>query len=240
VILIGTSGWMYDHWRGILYPRDLPQEELLGTYAESFHTVEVNNTFYRLPSAGVIEAWERRTPTGFLFAIKANRYITHMRNLLEPEQPVRRMMDVLQALGTKLGPILFQLPPGWHVNADRLAEFVAILPQGRRHAFEFRHESWHAEPVYDVLERSGSAFCIHDHKDAPSPRRVTAGFVYVRFHGRRGGYAGKYTTRDISRWAELFAGWQAEGLDVYGYFNNDFRGHAVENARQLIAQLELE
>jgi uncharacterized protein YecE (DUF72 family) len=170
-----------------------------------------------------------------VFAVKANRYITHMKNLLEPEEPVARMMDRIQELGEKLGPILFQLPPGWHVNASRLANFVGILPGGHRYAFEFRHESWYADPVYDVLEQSGSAFCIHDHRDAPSPRRVTADFIYVRFHGRGGGYEGRYPSADLSGWADTIAGWRDEGLDVYGYFNNDFRGYAVENARELIA-----
>jgi len=237
VILIGTSGWAYDHWKGVFYREDAPQEDLLPAYAESFKTVEINNTFYQLPDAGTVEAWRNRVPAGFVFAVKANRYITHMKNLLESEEPVERMMARVDGLGDKLGPILFQLPPRWHVNAERLASFVGILPQRFRYAFEFRHESWYADPVYDVLEQSGSAFCIHDHKDAPSPRRVTADFVYVRFHGRRGGYEGEYPSTDLSGWADTIAGWHGEGLDIYCYFNNDFRGYAVANARELIELL---
>ena len=237
MILIGTSGWAYDHWKGVLYREDASQEDLLPAYAESFRTVEINNTFYQLPDAGTIEAWRNRVPAGFVFAVKANRYITHMKNLLESEEPVERMMARVDGLGDKLGPILFQLPPRWHVNAERLASFVGILPQRFRYAFEFRHESWYADPVYDVLEQSGSAFCIHDHKDAPSPRRVTADFVYVRFHGRRGGYEGEYPSTDLSGWADTITGWHDEGLDIYCYFNNDFRGYAVANARELIELL---
>lgn len=237
MILIGTSGWAYDHWKGVFYREDASQEDLLPAYAESFKTVEINNTFYQLPDAGTVEAWRNRVPAGFVFAVKANRYITHMKNLLESEEPVERMMARVDGLGDKLGPILFQLPPRWHVNAERLASFVGILPQRFRYAFEFRHESWYADPVYDVLEQSGSAFCIHDHKDAPSPRRVTADFVYVRFHGRRGGYEGEYPSTDLSGWADTIAGWHGEGLDIYCYFNNDFRGYAVANARELIELL---
>jgi uncharacterized protein YecE (DUF72 family) len=160
-----------------------------------------------------------------------------MKNLLDPEEPVERMMRRVAKLRDKLGPILFQLPPGWHINADRLVRFVRGLPRDQRYAFEFRHESWYADAVYEVLEQSGSAFCIHDHEDAPSPRRVTADFIYVRFHGQRGGYEGEYPSADLSAWADAIAGWHNEGLDVYVYFNNDFGGYAVENARGLIQLL---
>lgn len=237
MIRIGTSGWVYDDWKGIVYREDASQQEWLGIYAESFATVEVNNTFYQLPGAETVRAWERRTPVDFLFAVKANRYITHMKNLLEPEGPVERMMARLNVLGEKLGPILFQLPPGWHVNARRLASFIDVLPQGQRYVFEFRHESWYTGSVYGILEESASAFCIHDHKDAPSPQRVTADFVYVRFHGRQGSYEGKYTSTNLADWADTIAGWREQGLDVYGYFNNDFHGYAIENARELIELL---
>ena len=238
MILIGTSGWAYDHWKDVLYRQDAAQDELLSTYADAFRTVEINNTFYQLPSEETVAGWRRQAPDRFVFAVKANRYITHMKNLLEPEEPVGRMMERVDGLGEKLGPVLFQLPPGWHVNAGRLADFVRILPGDRRYAFEFRHPSWYTGPVYDVLEESGSAFCIHDHRDAPSPRRVTADFVYLRFHGRRGGYEGKYPSADLVDWADVITGWRGEGLDVYGYFNNDLRGYAVENARKLFELLD--
>jgi len=238
MILIGTSGWAYGHWKGVFYRESASQEDLLTAYAKSFRTVEINNTFYQLPDAKSIERWRQKVPAEFTFAVKANRYITHMKNLLEPEEPVARMMARIDGLGEKLGPILFQLPPGWHANAERLASFVNVLPRDRRYAFEFRHESWYADPIYEILEESGSAFCIHDHKDAPSPRLVTADFVYVRFHGRRGGYEGRYPSADLSDWTDAIAGWRDEGLDVYCYFNNDFRGYAVENAQELLSLLE--
>ena len=233
MILIGTSGWMYEHWRDVLYRQGVSRDDMLPAYANSFRTVEVNNTFYQLPDEDTIQGWYRKTPDDFVFAVKANRYITHMKNLLEPRDPVSRLLDRVTGLGAKLGPILFQLPPGWHVNAERLEHFTGVLPEGHRYVFEFRHESWYTDSVYDILEESGSAFCVHDHKDAPSPERVTADFAYVRFHGRRGAYAGRYPPADLVNWVNTVSAWNARGLDVYCYFNNDFRGYAVENALEL-------
>jgi uncharacterized protein YecE (DUF72 family) len=230
---IGTSGWMYDHWKGSFYPEDVESDAMLPFYAQTFDTVEVNNTFYQLPSTEKVRRWEEDSPAGFLFVIKANRYITHMKNLLDPEEPVNTLMDRVENLGEKLGPILFQLPPQWNVNAERLADFLEVLPQGPRFAFEFRDESWYIDEIYRLLEEAEAAFCIHDHRDAPSPEEVTTDFVYVRFHGPRGDYGGKYREEDLREWAEKIAGWQEAGRDVCAYFNNDMRGYAVENAREL-------
>ena len=233
MIKIGTSGWMYDHWKGPFYPEDAASDEMLPYYAQTFDTVEVNNTFYQLPSEEQVEGWRHDAPHDFLFIIKANRYITHMKNLLEPEEPVRTLMERVGILGDQLGPILFQLPPQWHVNAERLDAFLDVLPEGQRAAFEFRDESWYTNLIYDLLGKAGAAFCIHDHQDAPSPERVTTDWVYVRFHGPRGDYGGKYPDDPLEEWAERMEGWAEDGLDVYAYFNNDMRGYAVENAKTL-------
>lgn len=233
MIRIGTSGWMYDHWKGPFYPQDIASRDMLPYYAQAFDSVEVNNTFYQLPSEDQVAGWKAISPQGFLFVIKANRYITHMKNLLEPEEPVGTMMARIEILKQKLGPILFQLPPRWNANADRLAHFLDVLPRGPRFAFEFRDESWYGDEIYRLLEDAGAALCIHDHRDAPSPERLTAGFTYLRFHGPTGTYEGKYGEKQLRPWAEKVQAWQQEGKDVYAYFNNDMKGYAVENARQL-------
>ncbi len=233
MIRIGTSGWMYDHWKGPFYPEDMTSDEMLPFYTEVFDTVEVNNTFYQLPSKEKVRAWRDDSPEGFLFIIKANRYITHMKNLLDPEEPVNTLMERIEILGPKLGPILFQLPPQWNVNAERLASFLDVLPQGPRYAFEFRDKSWYREEIYDLLEEAEAAFCIHDHRDAPSPEKMTADFTYLRFHGPRGDYGGTYREEHLRQWADKVKSWEEAGRDVYAFFNNDMKGYAVENARQL-------
>ncbi len=233
MIRIGTSGWVYDHWKGPFYPADAPGDELFEHYAERFDTVEINNSFYQLPAAKTVAAWHAQAPADFRYAVKANRYITHMKNLLEPEQHVKTMFDRMDALADHLGPYLFQLPPGWHVNVERLRHFGEALPSRHRYAFEFRHASWYSDAVFDLLAAHDCAFCIHDHADAPSPERITADFVYLRFHGREGTYAGSYTAEALEIWAEKIAAWDAAGHDVYAYFNNDAHGYAVDNATDL-------
>ena len=237
--VIGTSGWMYDHWKGPFYPSGLETDAMLPTYAETFRSVEVNNTFYQLPDAEIVDGWRQRSPEGFIFAVKANRYITHMKNLLEPEEPVATMMDRMARLGDKLGPILFQLPPGWHVNADRLVAFTEILPESGRFAFEFRHPSWYVPEIYEILTQHHCAFCIHDHADAPSPQETTAGFIYLRFHGPRGDYGDQYSRSILKEWAARIQSWQDGGQNVFAYFNNDAHGYAVENARTLRSLLDI-
>ena len=234
---IGTSGWMYDHWKGPFYPPDIETEAMLPTYAEAFRTVEVNNTFYQLPDSETIALWRQRAPDDFLFTVKANRYITHMKNLLDPEEPVNNLIDRVSGLGRQLGPILFQLPPGWHINEDRLASFVGVLPPSGRYAFEFRHPSWYAPKIYEILADHNCAFCIHDHTDAPSPRETTADFIYLRFHGPEGKYSRRYPEEALTSWAERMRRWQNEGQDIFAYFNNDAEGYAVENAKMLKTRL---
>jgi len=233
MIKIGTSGWMYDHWKGPFYPEDIGSDDMLPFYTQTFDTVEVNNTFYQLPSEEKVRRWEEDSPADFLFVIKANRYITHMKNLLDPEEPVNTLMDRVGILDDKLGPTLFQLPPHWNVNAERLANFLEVLPQGPHYVFEFRDESWYIDAIYRLLEERNVAFCIHDHCDAPSPERVTTDFIYLRFHGPTGDYGGKYRQADLRGWAEKIVGWREADRHVYAYFNNDMRGYAVENAWEL-------
>lgn len=233
MVRIGTSGWMYDHWKGPFYPESIDSDDMLPFYAQTFDTVEVNNTFYQLPTVEKVEAWSEVSPDDFLFSIKANRYITHMKNLLEPEDPVSTLMDRIDPLGNQLGPVLFQLPPQWNVNLERLAGFLTVLPSGHRYVFEFRDGSWYRDDVYKLLEDAEAAFCIHDHRDAPSPEVLTTDFTYVRFHGPTGGYEGHYQEEHLREQAERVARWQDAGRDIYAYFNNDMKGYAVQNARDL-------
>ncbi len=155
---------------------------MLSLYVQSFQTVEINNTFYRLPEEETVRRWREKAPDGFLFAVKASRYITHLKHLLNAEGAVNQFLERINLLEEKLGPILFQLSPQWHVNAERLRNFVAVLPEERRYAFEFRHHSWYTEEIFQILEEGGCSFCIHDHRDAPSPEEITARFAYVRLH----------------------------------------------------------
>ncbi len=231
---VGTSGWIYRHWRGPFYPPDLPQAGWFAHYSRTFDTVEVNNSFYRLPSAQVFAAWRRQAPPGFLYAIKASRFLTHMKKLKDPAEALERMLDRAAELGPRLGPILYQLPPRWHCDPDRLARFLAVLPPGLMHTVEFRDASWYTDEVRRLLEGAGAAFCIHDLRGLPCPLWVTGPFVYVRFHGpTQVAYAARYPDRQMQAWAGRIQGLIDSGLDVYAYFNNDDRAYAVENALQL-------
>jgi uncharacterized protein YecE (DUF72 family) len=230
---IGTSGWSYDHWIGPFYPVDVSGDAMLPFYAETFDTVEINNTFYRLPNKDVVKSWRDATPDDFLFSIKANRYITHMKNLKEAERPVERLTQTVALLGDKLGPILFQLPPQWHVNVDRLRSFVEVLPKRYRYVFEMRHNSWYQKKIFDTLRQANAALCIHDISGETSPTKDTSDFIYLRFHGPEGEYRGSYPTEVIETWAKQIKAWNKSGKTVYGYFNNDYQAHAVHNAKTL-------
>jgi len=236
---IGTSGWHYDHWRGTFYPPGLPADRLLEHYATRFETAEINNSFYRLPEAKTLAGWRRRTPRGFVFAAKASRYLTHMKKLRKPEEPLRRLFGRLEALGEKLGPVLFQLPPRWRANPGRLEALLKALPPGRRCAFEFRDESWFCEEVYRLLQEHGAALCVYDLGERSSPRRLTAGFAYARLHGPEGPYRGCYGERQLASWAGLLGGWAEEGTEVYCYFDNDEAGYAPRNAARLRQMMEV-
>jgi uncharacterized protein YecE (DUF72 family) len=234
-VFVGTSGFVYAHWRGIFYPRDLPARLWLERYVREFSTVELNSTFYRLPKTDAVDRWRDETPPGFVFAAKGSRFITHMKRLLDPVTGLTRYFEPVGRLGHKLAAVLWQLPPRWGVNIDRLEAFLAVLPRGPRHAVEFRDERWYCEPVCDVLDRHRVAFCEHDLLPR-SPPRLTGGFRYVRFHGRTGKYRGHYGAEALAPRARDFARWSRTG-DVFVYFNNDVAGHAISDARDLLAML---
>jgi len=235
---VGTSGWHYDHWQGPFYPGDLPSEGWLAYYAEHLATVEINNSFYRLPEAETLWNWRAGTPQGFLFAAKASRYITHMKKLKDPDEPVANFLGRMEELGEKLGPILFQLPPNWNLNLDRLRSFLETLPGGHRFAFEFRDPSWFDEQTYEILAAHNAAFCIYELAGRLSPREVTTDWVYVRLHGPGDAYQGKYDAEALASWMGTFSTWMRQGKDVYCYFDNDEAGYAVQNAMALEAMAE--
>jgi uncharacterized protein YecE (DUF72 family) len=236
-IQVGTSGWNYKHWKGPFYPDGARSGDLLRLYAERFDTVEVNSTFYGLPSASTIAAWVDSVPDDFVFAVKANRYITHMKKLKDPEASIAKFFDRMEAFGQKLGPVLFQLPPRWRADPERLGAFLGALPGSGRYAFEFRDESWYREDVYRLLREHGAAFCVYELAGHRSPREVTASFVYVRLHGPGGPYEGSYSRRELSSWADACSGWLRQG-DVFCYFDNDDSGYAPNNALSLRTMLE--
>jgi uncharacterized protein YecE (DUF72 family) len=237
---IGTSGWVYKHWRGIFYPPSLPTSEELPFYARQFSTVEVNVTFYRLPEQSGFEAWQRQSPPGFLFAVKGSRYLTHMKKLKEPEEPLARLMERASGLGDKLGPILFQLPPTWRADVARLCVFLgALRPYApRRFAIEFRHESWLIPAVYRLLEGAGVALCLPVGPGIPLDPRLTVAWTYVRMHG--GGAGIGFNDEELRRWAERLQEYARAGADAYVYFNNDPEGHAVRDAVRLRNLLSLQ
>ncbi len=232
-IHIGTSGWSYPHWRGVFYPGDLPQKDWLDYYARHMDTVEINNSFYHLPELSTIKDWHATVPRQFTFAVKASRYITHMKKLKDVRRPMYGMMRRIGALGDKLGPVLVQLPPRWKYNEERLETFLKYLHEERRFAIEFRDDSWWNDHVYDLLERYGAAFCIFELADLRTPDIVTADFVYIRLHGPGDAYQGCYSGEILSSWSEAVRSWTQEGKDVYCYFDNDDSGYAVQNALQL-------
>lgn len=235
---IGTSGWNYPHWSELFYPRGMKPAAWFQHYARFFDTVEVNNTFYRLPSPEVFARWGNEAPTGFCFAIKASRFITHVKRLLEPERSAAELLRRAAGLKKTLGPILFQMPPSGRANPTRLHLFLEYLTRqkilpGLRVAFEFREPGWLAPEVLALLEKANVALCLADWPDLPVEEPVTADFVYVRRHGAGSLYAGAYSRTALRRWADRIQGWLAEGRDIYVYFNNDANAHAVANALTL-------
>lgn len=235
MILVGTSGWQYDHWRGVLYPEGVPKRAWLQRFAEVFPTVEVNNSFYRLPAAETFGKWRKETPAGFLFAVKASRFVTHIRRLRDPKDPVDLFWSRVRGLGDKRGPVLFQLPPRFKADAALLQAFVDVLPKDMEAAFEFRDRSWETDGVYAILDRAGSAFVLADRPGARVPRVVTGGWSYIRFHLGQPASSG-YTREKLARWADRIAELRAER--TYVYFNNDGEGAAVRDARTLTELLE--
>ena len=237
-VRIGCSGWNYDDWRGRLYPEGLGKARWLGRYAECFDTVEVNSTFYRLASRHAAGRWVEQTPEDFVFALKASRYLTHIRRLREIDQGIERYYERIEPLvaSGKLGPVVWQLPANFKRDDDVLAGALSRMPAGR-HCFEFRHESWFAQPVYDRLSAHRVALVIGDHPKWPfQTRKLTTDWTLVRLHHGRRGRRGNYSAAEIDTWARRIAAWRARA-DVYVYFNNDWEGFAVENALALKRRL---
>jgi uncharacterized protein YecE (DUF72 family) len=233
-IHVGTSGYVYPHWRGVLYPPGLPQARWLQRYAEFFATVELNATFYRLPSAAAVERWRDSTPAGFLFACKGSRFLTHQKRLADTGRGLERFFAPVLLLGRKLGPILWQLPPQMaRADPARLDAFLAHMPRGVRCAVEFRHAAWATEEVCRVLDGRGAAFCEHD-LPGGQPPGFTGEFRYLRFHGASAPASGRYGRRALARVARDLSTWPGES---FSYFNNDAFGHAVRDALDLRALL---
>jgi uncharacterized protein YecE (DUF72 family) len=230
---VGTCGFQYKHWRDVFYPAGLPTARWLSYYAERFATVELNNTFYRLPSRHVVLGWRERVPRDFIFALKFSRYATHLKRLIQPRPALRRFLGRAQLLGGSLGPILVQLPPRWRADPERLDAFLRAAPREYRWAVEFRDPSWLSETVFAVLARHQAALCVHDILPR-HPWELTASWLYVRFHGSGvGRYAGSYGRPALLDYARRIRAYLARGVDVYTYFNNDIHGHAVKDAAEL-------
>ncbi len=230
-LYLGTSGWTYPHWGGgVFYPAGMPQSRWLEEYARSFDTVEVNYSFYRLPSVSAFAAWRERTPPGFIFAVKASRFLTHIKRLREPLEPMQRLVSRAEALGEKLGPILFQFPPNWGLSLERLEEFLALVAKQSwklRLVFEFRNPEWLEDEVHRLLREHGAALCLADlHQEVSGP--LTADFVYMRRHGPERRIS--YSSAELQADARQVRLWLDEGRDVYLYYNNDAGGAAVKNA----------
>jgi uncharacterized protein YecE (DUF72 family) len=231
-VRIGTSGWHYAHWAKVFYPAGLPPRARLAFYAGAFDTVELNNTFYRLPKPEAVAGWREDVPARFLFAVKVSRFLSHMKKLRDIGVGLRRFLDATQPLGEKRGPLLLQLPPRWKPDTGRLDAFLEALPKTERCAVELRDPSWHIPEVYAVLERRGAAFCMYSLGGFTSPVLLTTDFCYARFHGPGPKYVGTYSRRFLRAWAGRIADWSRTLRAAYVYFDNT-EGDAIENARTL-------
>lgn len=230
---IGTSGWHYQHWIGSFYPAGMSAKDMLAFYAEHFSSVEINNSFYRLPSLAAAKAWAAQVPKDFVFACKASRYTTHVKRLKDAPESFEKYFPRLKPLGGKLGPILFQTPPAFPPDVERLKSFIKALPKRHRYAFEFRDPRWFTDDVREALKRSNCAFCIFDIAGLQSPPWQTADFAYLRLHGPGRKYQGSYDDQALRQWAKLIRGFLRKEADVYCYFDNDQAGYAPQNALRL-------
>jgi uncharacterized protein YecE (DUF72 family) len=229
-LYIGTSGFSYSHWEeGVFYPKGLAKNKQLEYYSQHFQTVELNNPFYHLPPAKTFQNWHQRTPKNFIFTVKVSRYITHIKRLKNCREPWQRFIANTKELKEKLGPILFQLPPNWRMNIERLERFLKILPKKYQYSFEFRHSSWFNQEIYDILKKHRIALCLADSNQWPYQEEITADFIYLRLHGSHRLCSAKYTDKELKNWAGKIKKWRKLGKDIFVYFNNDFAGYAVKN-----------
>jgi uncharacterized protein YecE (DUF72 family) len=233
-VYIGTSGWHYESWRGPFFPKTLAKAEHLSFYASQFGTTELNGVFYRTPSPEAVRSWREQTEDDFVFAWKASKFITHWKRLSDRSRNSLALMETrLKLLGPKAGPVLFQLPPRFTANHERLAAFLRLLRKDRRYAFEFRHPSWYESNILDLLRDNNIALCLSDHHDAPAPWEVTANHIYVRGHGPSGRYKGHYPAATLKVWARYIRKWRREQRIVYVYFDNDQKSAAPKDALSL-------
>jgi uncharacterized protein YecE (DUF72 family) len=237
---IGTSGWHYDDWRNIFYPEGLPKAKWLEFYARHFPTVELNNSFYRLPSENAFAGWYRSSPDGFTFAVKVSRFITHIKRLKDCQEALDKFIKRARILEEKLGPLLYQLPPSFHRDDETLASFLRTLPRGLRHVIEFRHQSWLSEAVFQTLRQYNVGLCVFDMPSFTCPRLATADFAYIRFHGPEGLYSSSYSDEAMAGWARSIADLSKNLDSVYIYFNNDVAGFALQNAETIRHYLQEE
>jgi uncharacterized protein YecE (DUF72 family) len=237
IVRIGCSGWQYKHWGGDFYPAGLATTRWFAHYALQFDTVEINNSFYRLPPAETFAKWREQAPKHFLYAVKASRFLTHMKKLKDPDDPLFRFFENAKQLGPHLGPILYQLPPNFPLNLERFEIFLRALPRGYRHTVEFRDTSWYDDRVYALMQKYNVALCLHDMQGSATERLVVGPFIYVRFHHGTRKYGGRYSDERLDSWGAWLAERAAEGLDVFAYFNNDTGGHAPRDAVRLRARI---
>jgi len=237
-VRIGTSGWAYKDWNGPFYPDEIKAAGRLEYISRRFRTLEINASFYRMPTDKAVAGWRAQTPDDFLFAWKASRFITHNKKLKDPVEPLAYMFSRIAGLGDKIGPILFQLPPNLHRNDERLEGFLDALPAGYRYSVEFRHPGWYVDAVLEMLRKRNVALCVSDHHHAPAPWEATADFVYLRGHGPGGDYHGRYGEAALKDWAKAIRRWRRE-REVFAYFDNDIKSAAPKDAEQLIGLLDV-
>jgi uncharacterized protein YecE (DUF72 family) len=237
-IHIGTSGWFYEHWNEAFYPEGLPQHERLNYYSEFFSIVEINTTFYHIPKEETVKNWAKQTPSPFVFAIKANQFITHRKRLLDFEETTPIFFKRINLLKKKKGPILFQLPPSFKKNLERLKEFIMKLPHDALYTFEFRHPTWYDDETYTLLKQNDISLTITDLNGTLSPTEVTAPFVYIRLHGPKKAYKGSYSVQQLKSWREQLLVWADAGISSYCFFDNDEKAYAIKDALRLKKILE--
>ena len=231
-IRIGTSGWYYNHWHGLFYPETIAKHKWFEYYTKYFDTVEINSSFYHMPKPENVKKWYRASPESFIYAVKANRFITHLKKLRNIEKPLVDFLQTISILKEKLGSVLFQLPPSLRKDFKLLKDFLSLLDKKVFGVFEFRHKSWYEDKCFSLLDDFGAGFCVHDMEGSASPRIITGKVIYIRFHGTTGRYAGSYNKNALADWAR----WIRINEKIkacYAYFNNDYKACAVKNAKTL-------